>query len=157
MKLIRFLLPIVLLFLVAGCSYTVTRTGKGVFQVTTSLTSPQIQTAIQNSLADPSINSLAASLQDGYILVSGKHVRADGTGTDSLSFRLDLGVADGHLAATVSNVQVDNWLAGPDLVNSWNQKLADGLTRVGQKTAHSTLQSVSVTPAAVTLVWQVTR
>jgi hypothetical protein len=150
------ILPVITILL-AGCAFSVTRTGKGTFQVESSLTGAQIQTAIQNSLADPSVQSLTASLQDGYILVSGQHKRTNGTGTDNLTFRLDLGVSDGHLAAVVSNVQVDNFTAGPEVLQSWNQKLTDGLTRIGQRSAHSTLQSVSVTSQAVTFVWIVTK
>jgi hypothetical protein len=158
MKFIRtFALVLLTAIVLAGCAFTVTRTGKGTFQVESSMTQAQIQAAIQEALKDPNVQSLTASLQDGYILVSGVHTRTDGSGSDVMTFRLDLGVSNGTLTAVVSNVKVDNFTVGQDVIASWNQRLADGLVKVGQNTPHSTLQSVSVTSQAVTFVWVVTR
>jgi hypothetical protein len=74
---------------------------------------------------------------------------------DTLTFRLDLGVSDGFLTATVSNAQIDGVPVEQDRVTLWNERIANRLAKAGQRRANSTLQSVSISSDAVTMVWRV--
>ncbi|HUH97180.1 MAG TPA: hypothetical protein VLZ89_07475 [Anaerolineales bacterium] len=154
-------LTAVLLFaglVTSACERTFSRSASGSLNVTTSITQQQLQSAIQSSLADPLITGLNAQLQSGYILVTGGRKRLnDASLIDTLTFRLDLGVANGHLTATVSDAQVDNIAVEAARVSVWNQTIANRLENLARRAPGAVLQSVSVTPASITLSWQLTK
>ncbi len=144
--------------LTTACETRVTRNGNGSLDVQTSISQQELQTAIQDALADPLVKEVTVMLQSGYILVSGQRQRLnDATKSDTLTFRLDLGVAGGHLTAAVSNAQVDGVAIEQARVDNWNQTIANRLERLAQRRPSATLQSVSITPEAVTMTWQVTK
>ena len=76
---------------------------------------------------------------------------------DALTFRLDLGVSSSQLTASISDAQLDGVPVEQNRVDHWNQTLANRIAIVGQKNPNSSLKSVNITPAAVTMTWNVTK
>ncbi len=141
--------------LLGACQANITRNPDGSLRVETTMTGAAIQTEVQAAIEDSQFQDVTVDLQSGYILVSGERQRLEGGQTDTLSFRLDLGVQDGILTALVSDAQINGKPVEADRVSRWNERIADRLTRAGQRHANSTLQSVTVTAEAVTMVWRV--
>jgi len=142
----------------SACERTITRNANGSLDVQTSITQQQIQSAIQASIADPLVKELNVQLQSGYILVSGQRQRLnDSTKTDTLSFSLVLSVSNGQLAAAVTNAQIDNIAVDHARVSNWNQTIANRLENLARRAPNAALQSVSITPDAVSMTWQVAK
>jgi len=149
---------LVFTLLLIACNRNITRNGDGTTDVETSISQQELQTAINEGIADPLIKEINVSLQSGYILVSGTRERLnDSSKSDTLSFRLDLGVSDGQLTAMISNAQFDGFTVEQNRLNLWNTTIANRITRLAQKSPSSTLKSVVVTPDAITMTWSVTR
>ena len=154
-------LTAILLFAVlvtSACERTISRNANGSLDVQTSITQKQLQSVISSSIADPLVKELDVQLQSGYILVTGERQRLnDSTKTDSLSFSLVLSVSNGQLAAAVTNAQIDNIAVDQARVSNWNQTIANRLENLARRAPNATLQSVSITPDAVSMTWQVTK
>ena len=152
---LSFLAVIVLLSL-SACKANISRNDDGTATVETAITQAQLQEVISSSIADPLIQSLTVSLQPGYVSVTGERQRLnDASKTDIMSFRLDLGVSNGELTASVSDAQIDGVAIEQNRVDNWNQTIANRLSLIDDKTGKATLQSVSITPEQVTMDWLV--
>ncbi len=150
-----FLLVGLLGTLVSGCAATITRNDDGSLTVETSMTAESLQAEIQAAIADPLIQNLTVQLKQGYIDVNGERKRLNSDQTDTLTFRLDLGVSSGHLTATISNALIDGKAVEANRVALWNERIANRLENFGQRRSDSSLQSVNVTSEAITMVWRV--
>ena len=149
---------VTLLFLTTACKANISRNDDGSFTVETTISQQELQEVITASIADPLIQELTASLQSGYVLVTGTRQRLnDASKTDTLSFRLDLGVSNGQLTSSITNAQIDGTAIEQNRVDLWNQTIANRLAILGQKNEKSTLQTVSITPDHVSMVWNVVR
>ena len=147
-----------LALLLSACRANISHNNDGSLTVETNLTQQELQEAITASIADPLVQSLNVSLQSGYALVNGQRQRLnDASKTDDLSFRLDLGVNNGQLTATISNAELDGIPIEKDRVDHWNQTIASRIVIMGKKNPNSSLQSVSVSPDSVTMSWDVSR
>lgn len=152
------ILLIGIMFLLSACKANFARNPDGSLDVETTVGQQELQEAVTAAIADPLVHDLTVSLQSGYVLVSGTRARLnDATRTDTLSFRLDLGVRDGQLTAAIADAQLDGKPVEQSRVDHWNQTLANRIAIVAQKNPNSTLKSVNVTPTAVTLTWNVTK
>jgi len=141
----------------SACENRSARNG-GSLEFQTTITQKQLQSAIDSSLADLLITQLDVDLQSGYILVTGQRKRANDPGkTDTLTFRLDLGVSGGHLTAAVSNAQLDGIPIEQSWVSAWNQTIANHIEILSTRRPNTALQSVNITSNAVTLTWRVTK
>jgi hypothetical protein len=144
--------------LLSACQRNVTRNNDGSADVETVITQQELQDVITSSIADPLVKDITVSLQPGYISVSGTHQRLnDASKTDNLSFRLDLGVSNGALTASISNAQIDGILIEQNRVDNWNQTIANRIANFGNKGRNSTLKSVSITTSQVTMTWTVAK
>ncbi len=158
MKRFLFLFALLLVAFTNACERNITRSEDGSLRVETSITAQALQEAIQAAIADPLIKEINVSLQPGYILVSGQRERLnDSSKTDTLSFRLNLGVNDGQLTAVVSQTALDGKPLDQARIDHWNETIADRLQKMGQNRANTTLQSVTITPEGVQMTWQVSR
>ena len=152
------ILVTVLLFLLSACRANISRNADGSTTVETTISQQELQDAISSAIADPLVKNITVSLQSGYVKVSGERQRLnDASKTDILSFRLDLSVSNGQLVSAISNAQVDGKPLEQNRVDNWNQTIANRLSKLGQKNPNSTLQSIVITPAQVTMTWNVTR
>ena len=138
------LVPLILVL--ASCTAT----------VTVEVSEAEIAKAIADGLADSELSALQVNLQDGYIDVRAEKEHPDGSGTDSLVFRLDLGVSDGHLTATISNALLNGAPIDEEQVAVWNERIAERLERAARRRPNSTLQAVTITADELTMSWQVT-
>ena len=151
-------LAAILLLLLSACKANISRNEDGTVTVETSVTQAQLQEVISSAIADPLVKSLTVSLQSGYFSVTGERQRLnDASKTDMLSFRLDLGVVNGELTASVTEAQIDGIAIEQNRVDNWNQTIANRLANFGSKNENAKLQSVSVTPEQVTMTWLITR
>jgi hypothetical protein len=141
--------------LVSGCAATITRNADGSLTVETSMTADSLQSELTAAIADPLIQDLTVQLQSGYIDVSATRKRLNSDQTDSLTFRLDLGISNGHLTASISNALLDGQPVEANRVAEWNGRIANRLEQFGQRRSDSSLQSVSVTSQSITMTWQV--
>jgi len=149
---------LVFALLLSACRANVSRNNDGSLDVETVITQQELQEAINAAIADPLIKELNASLQSGYVLVSGTRERLnDPSKTDSLSFRLDLGVNNGQLTSTISNIQFDGFTVEQNRIDHWNTTIANRIAIIGQKNPNSTLKSVNVTSSAVTMTWTISK
>jgi hypothetical protein len=149
---------VVLIFLLSTCKANISQNQDGSFDVETTISQEELQEVITASIADPLIREITVSPQEGYVLVTGVRERLNNPGkTDSLSFRLDLGVSNGQLTATISNAQLDGHSIEQNRLDNWNQTIANRIAYLGQNNQNSTLKSVSITPEVVTILWNVTR
>jgi hypothetical protein len=142
-------------FLLSACQATITRNEDGSLRVETSMTEAALQSEIQAALSDPLVQSITVDLQSGYMDVSGVRKRLNSDQADTLAFRLDLGVRDGFLTATVSGAEIDGVPVEANRVALWNERIANRLEKAGQRRANSMLQSLAVSSDEVTLVWRV--
>ena len=153
-----FLHAIIIGLLVSSCRFNVTRNGDGTLTVETSISQQELQNEITAAIADPLVKGIAVSLQSGYILVTGEHQRLnDASKTDSLSFRLDLGVSNGQLTTTISDAQLDGKPLDQNRVDNWNQTIANRIQNFGKRRSNATLQSIAVTSSGVNMTWVVNR
>jgi hypothetical protein len=151
-------LLVALVFFISACRANITRNSDGSLSVETTVSQQELQEAINASIADPLITELNVSLQSGYILVTGQRQRLnDASKMDTLNFRLDLGVSNGQLTATVSNATLDGVPVEQNRIDHWNQTIASRIVIIGKKRPNTSLQSVSVTSEAVTMSWTVSR
>ncbi|HNE04632.1 MAG TPA: hypothetical protein PKJ84_14890 [Anaerolineales bacterium] len=151
-------LAIILMLTLSACKANVSRNNDGSLSVETSVTQAQLQEIISSSIADPLIKSLTVTLQQGYVSVIGERERLnDASKTDTMSFRLDLGVSNGELTASISDAQIDGVSIEQNRVDHWNQTIANRIANIGSRNENAQLQSVSITPEQVLMTWTVVR
>ena len=144
--------------ILGACKADFSRNDDGSLTMETAVTQEQIQDTISSAIADPLIQDLTASLQNGYVSVSGTRQRLNDPGkTDTMSLRLDLGVSNGQLTASISDAQIDGVDIEQNRVDNWNQTIANRLSNFGGRSENATLQSVAITPEQVTMTWLVNR
>jgi len=146
---------LVMVLAISACSARVERNPDGSLAVESSMTEADLQTEIEAAIADSLVHDFSVDLHDGYIAVSAQRDRVSGSGTDTLSFRLDLGVSEGHLSATVSDAQLNGRAFEQARIDNWNERIANHLERAAQRRPNSTLQTVTIGGDSVTLVWRV--
>jgi len=123
--------------------------------VESQTTEAELQQWIDEAIADPLMRAFTVDMRDGHIYVSAERERYGGGQTDTLAFRLDLGVGDGHLTAAISDAQLNGQPVEEGRVALWNERIANRLERGGRRYPNSTLQSVAVGGDVVTMVWDV--
>ncbi|MFN8432950.1 MAG: hypothetical protein U0V18_02970 [Anaerolineales bacterium] len=151
-------LAIILMLTLSACKANISRNDDGSLSVETSVTQAQLQEIISSSIADPLIKSLTVTLQQGYVSVIGERERLNNASkTDSMSFRLDLGVSNGELTASISDAQIDGVSIEQNRVDHWNKTIANRIANIGSRNENAQLQSVSITPEQVLMTWTVVR
>lgn len=154
-RLIVFGLIFLLTMALNGCGLNVNRNADGSRTVEVRMTEADLQAEITAAIADPLIRNVAVDVQEGYIRVSAERKRLNSDQTDTLSFRLTLRASEGHLAAQISEAQINKQPLDSDRVALWNERIANRLSKATQRRPDSTLQSVTVGGEVVTLVWRV--
>ncbi len=140
---------------VSACSVEIERNTDGSLAVESSMTGDALQDELEAAIADPLVREFTADLHDGYILVTSERERVMSDGTDTMTFRLDLGVSDGHLTATVSDALLNDLPIEEERVAVWNERIATKLGRSGQRNPNSTLQAVTVSEDGLTMIWRI--
>ncbi len=152
-------LVLALALAVAACNRVeIERNPEGGATVTLTLTQSDLNTIISEALAaapNPLLRNPQVTLQEGSVLVSGTHERRDGGGTVSGSFVVTFSIQDGALVAQVSSLNIEGYAVADSELADLNARLAGGMSRRADDGVRFT--SVTVTPQAVTLVFEVRR
>ncbi|MGA9533644.1 MAG: hypothetical protein WBR18_13085 [Anaerolineales bacterium] len=138
-----------------GCQIGMTRNPDGSLRVEASIGEEALAREVRAAIADPLVEDVQVAMQDGYASLSLSRRRPAGNGTDTLSFRLDLGAAAGHLTASLTDVVVNGLQPTHSLLGTWNERIANNLERAAGQTPNSKLQSVQVTTDGIQLVWRI--
>lgn len=144
-----------LMALLAACQVGISRNDDGSLRIEGEMPESALEAEIKAAIADPLVEDVSVDLHSGYLTAVAGRRRLSGSGRDTISFRLDLGVEDGHMTAVVSEVVVDGFSVSQARVQAWNQRIAANLERAGNRSEDSDLVDVLVTGDAVTLVWRV--
>jgi hypothetical protein len=148
-------ISLITLFL-SACKADVSRNSDGSITIETTVSQEDLQDVITASIADPLVKDVTVSFQQGYVLVSGERARLnDNSRTDTLSFRFDMGVANGQLTTLISDAKLDGIPIEQDRVDLWNERINNRLARQPQR--NTTLQSLLITPEAITMAWLVSK
>lgn len=157
----RFLFFALLVFLsvlISACRYNISAETAGNLKVETSITREELQDAINAGIADPLVKNVTVSLQSGYALVSAERQRLNDTSkSDTLSFRLDLGVSDGKLNVRISDAVLDGKPLAQNRVDNWNTTIANRLQLLSQRHKGATLQTVDISSEGVRMTWLVSK
>jgi hypothetical protein len=139
----------------SACTIHVDRNDDGSLRAESRMPEGSIQEEIALALRDAQVKELDVDLRQGYVQVTGVREMPVGGHTDTLRFNLTLGVADGHLTATIWEATFNDNPIAAERVAGWNERIARNLERRAGNHPNSTLQSVSVTPDAVTMAWRI--
>ena len=148
-------IALILGLLLGACSANLERNPDGSLRLETTMLEDSLQDEIAAAIADPLMRDFSVELHTGYISVSAERGRAVGDKTDTVHFRLDLGVRDGHLTAVISDARLNDEPLDKAYVDVWNERLATQLERAGKQNANSSLQAVEVTADSLTMVWRI--
>lgn len=143
------------LLVMVGCQVGIDRNDDGSLRLEAEMPEAALEAEIQAAIADPLVEEVTVDLRSGYLEAEATRRRLNGSGLDSMSFRLDLGVENGHMTALISEVVVDGFSVSQERVDLWNQRIAANLERAGSRSDNSQLTAVTVGPEAVTLVWRI--
>ena len=154
-KIMMLVLLGVLALMVSACSVDIERNDDGSLTVESSMTEESLQDVLESAIADSLMRDFTVDLHDGYVLVTAERERVMSDEVDSLTFRLDLGVSEEHLTATVSDAQLNDQPLEEKRVEAWNERIAAKLERSGRRNPNSTLQTVTISEDAVTMTWRV--
>ena len=155
-RIVRLLVMGFLALMLLSCGlFNFSRNQDGTFRVETNLSLKMIQSIIENTAQFSDVVDMKLELRDGYIFVSAAQLNFQGVEARDVSFHLELGTANGQLTAAFTNVQVGNNAFDNQSIASYNQALAEGLAQGSQQTEPARLESISVSPEGVKMVWQI--
>jgi hypothetical protein len=152
---LAFNLLVVIGLALSACGVNVERNPDGSLKVEANIAAGGLQAEIAAAIADPLMQDFTVDLRNGYIFVSAERKRMNSDVTDTLTFRLGLGVSDGHLAATISETQLNGRPVDEERVAVWNERIGTRLERAGKRNSNSILQAVNIDPDALTMIWRV--
>jgi hypothetical protein len=150
-----FVLSIILTFVLSACSLKFEPNPDGSTRMEITLDEAAMQTKIQESIKDPQVEDFHIELRNGFIEVSGTRQNVQTGNLDSMRYRLDLGAADGHLTAVISNVVINDYPLQPDWLEPWNENIANNLAASGQNNPNSSFEQVVITEDDVLMVWRI--
>lgn len=149
------LLLMALAVILSACGLRLDRNPDGSLRLETNMSEQSLQSEIDRAIADPLITNFTTDFQNGYVTVRADRKRVGSEVVDSMTFRLDLGVQDGHLSAVISEVQINALPVDEARVAVWNETIATRLERAGKRNPDSTLQEVVVSQEDITMVWRI--
>ncbi len=139
----------------SACGLKFERNSDGSIEMELSMDEETLQTRIQQSIRDPLIQDFSVELQNGYTVVSGTRKNAQNDNLDTMRFRLDLGAADGHMTAVITEVMINDFPLHPDWLKTWNENIARNLESSAQKNPNSSFENVTVTTDEVVMTWRI--
>jgi hypothetical protein len=129
-----------------ACQLDVERNTDGSLQIQAIIEEADIATELGFAISDdPDAESVTVDLKDGYALIEAVGKNDFGTRTETVSFRLELSVVDGHLGAEVSDAVWNDIEIPVELVELWNEELAAELEASAKEDPDSTLAEVEIT------------
>jgi hypothetical protein len=143
--------------LLSACSIDLERNADGSLTATTAIDGESLEEEMELALDynDSLVQNVEAVLQDGSIDMTVERVHPDTSGVDTLTFDMILGVDDGQLTVAFSDVQLNGEAAPDEAVERWSTRIANRLSSYQTNNDRRRLESVTVTPDAVTMVWHI--
>ncbi len=148
-------IDLIVCVLIAGCQVGISRNSDGSLRVEAQMSEAALTREVQAALADPLIEGVTVDARDGYLQVEAERRRPGSNRRDNISYRLTLGVEDGHLAARISDLQLGGYEIDDSQLAAWNERIAANLERAGRESEQSELTDVTVNSDGMTLVWRV--
>ena len=145
----------ILALTLSACSLKFEPNPDGSTRMEITLDEAAMQTKIQESIKDPQVEDFHIELRDSFIEVSGTRHNVQTGNLDSLRYRLDLGAADGHLTAVISQVVINDFPLQPDWLEPWNENIANNLATSGQNDPNSSFEQIVITEDDVLMVWRI--
>lgn len=149
------LIGMMAVILLACGMFNFSRNEDGTFRVETNLTLEMIQSVIANMDEMSNFVNLQMELRDGYIFLQADSVEYQGITARDVSFHVELSAENGQLAASITNVVVSGNEFDDSFFESINQILAQRLAESVQQDQRAQLESVSISPSGVLLVWRI--
>lgn len=140
---------------VSACSVEIDRNADGSLTVNSVMTEASLQDELTAAMNNPAVRDLTVDLRDGYIFVTSERENPETGEVGTVTFRLDLGVADGHLTMTTSDAQFDGEPIDAERLARLNERITDRLERAAGRRPNRTLQSVTISEDTLTMVWRV--
>ncbi len=131
--------------LAGACSIDVERNDDGSLQIETVLTEESLASEFARGIDDPNVESMTVDMKPGYALVDIVAKNDRGTGTDEISFRVEMFVVDGHLGVDVTEAVWNGIEIPQELTDIWNEELAKELEEGAKEDPDSTLVAVELT------------
>jgi hypothetical protein len=139
----------------SACSIDITRNEDGSLRVEGVMDEHELESELALAIKDPLVQNLDVDVRNSAVFASGQRRHPDNSGVDTLAFRLDLGVRDGSLTASISGATVNGEPIEAWRVRGWNERLASRLERAAGRRPNSALQNVSLEDDAITMVWRI--
>lgn len=131
--------------LAGACQLDVERNTDGSFSIEAVITESDIATEIAIGM-EAEEGTVTVDLKDGYALVSAQGPNdEDRRLTDTFSFRMELYVDGDHLGAEISDARWNGYDVPQDMVDIWNEELAEELEAGAKEDPDSTLVDVAIT------------
>ena len=149
---------IVFASLLSACSIERERNADGSLTATTVIDGDTLEEEMELALDynDSLVQNVEVVLQDGTIDMTVERAHFDDSSvTDTITFDMILGVDDGQLTVTFSDVQLNGEAAPEEAVERWSTRIANRLSGYHANHERRSLESVMVTPDAVTMVWHI--
>ena len=158
MRRIVLLVLALLMGTMSACTFNVTRNEDDSWQITMTMSEMELQEEIARALAedDAKLSDLQADLTPEFISVVAKSTSDTGR-VDQVTFKIQMGVVDGHLGVTIYNALLNDMPMNETRVAQWNQRLAERLENGSKRHPNSTLLSVSMTETDLMMEWRAVR
>lgn len=152
MKKISMMVAVAAFALLAGaCSIEVERNDDGSLQIQTVLTEESLANELARGIDDPNVESMTVDMKDGYALVEMEAKSEWGDGTDTVSFKVEMFVVDGHLGVNVTEAVWNDIEIPQELTDLWNEELAKELEEGAKEDPDSTLVAVELAEDSLTM------
>ncbi len=147
---------LILGLLLSACSIELQRNEDGSLSATTIIGGAELESEIELALSfgDSRVKNVDLALQAGEIDVSVERQRRDADQVDELSFTMALSAEDGGLVIEISDVELNGEPAPDEFVERMSQRIVRRLARFKENHPRRSLQSVSVRPEGVEMVWR---
>jgi hypothetical protein len=133
--------------------FNFSRNDDGTYRVETNLSLQIIQATIENAADFTNIVDMELELREGYIFVSAAQLEFQGITAKDVFFHLALGSMDGQLTAAITNLHVSDNSFDDAAIEPYNQMLAERLAQATQQSEQAKLESISVSPDGVKMIW----
>jgi hypothetical protein len=149
---------VTLTLLLSACSIELERNADGSLAATTVIDGDSLEEEMELALDynDSLVQNVEVVLQDGTIDMTIERAHFDDSSvTDTITFDMILGVDDGQLTVTFSDVQLNGEAAPEEAVERWSTRIANRLSVYHSNNERRSLEAVTVTPDAVMMVWRI--
>jgi hypothetical protein len=149
------LFGIVMLLVMNACLFNLGRNDDGTLRVETNLSGELLRTTLLATANLSEDTNVQVELMDGYVQVYSSQLFVQGQMVNDVSFQLYMSAVNGQLQVNISNASYDgNAIPDEDLAE-YNQQIADSLQAAAQQNDVATLDSVSISPDGVVMVWRI--